>query len=80
VHRYFALGYDGNEKNETLIASHSNQCSGTTGNHEVFEGEVNSEEAFTFLGKLVSSQDIIYLAEPHGSLDFWRHEDFHVAL
>jgi hypothetical protein len=46
-----------------------------TGNYEVFEREVYPEEAFEFLGRLVSSQDIVQLEEPHGSLDFWKHED-----
>lgn len=45
-----------------------------TGHYEVFEREVDPEEAFEFVSRLVSPQDIIYLNEPHGSLDFWKHE------
>ena len=46
-------------------------ASAQTGNYEVFEREVWPDEAFEFLSRLVSPQDIIYLEESHDSLDFW---------
>jgi hypothetical protein len=49
-------------------------ASAQTGNHAVFEREVWPDEAFQFLSRLVSPQDIIYLEESHGSLNFWKHE------
>jgi|ERR1700730_5098128 len=44
-------------------------------NYEVFERDVLPDEAFVFLNRLVSSEDMIYLEEPHCSIDVWKHEE-----
>ncbi|MCM3874617.1 MAG: hypothetical protein ND895_28315 [Pyrinomonadaceae bacterium] len=44
-------------------------------NYEVLERDVLPGEAFDFLNRLVSPQDMIYLEQPRCSIDFWKHDE-----
>jgi hypothetical protein len=47
----------------------------TASNYEVFEREVSPDEAFAFLAKLVSPEDMIYLEKSGRSVDVWKYEE-----